>query len=81
MPTTATIRRKDRLTYAQAFDINGNTPPQAVELERSVLGALMLDQTALINAIETLHVDYFYRHVVCARDMERTARDNHRKRA
>ena len=60
MPTTATTRRKDRLTYAQAFDINGNTPPQAVELERSVLGALMLDQTALINAIETLHVDYFY---------------------
>ena len=28
-----------------------------------------------------LHVEYFYRHVVCARDMERTARDNHRKRA
>lgn len=49
------------MTYAQAFDINGNTPPQAVPLEESVLGALMLDQTALINAIETLHVEYFYK--------------------
>jgi len=61
MPTSATARRKDRLTYAQAFDINGNTPPQAIALEESVLGALMLDQTALINAIETLHVEYFYK--------------------
>ena len=51
MPTATATRRKDRLTYAQAFDINGNTPPQAVELEKSVLGALMLDQTALINAV------------------------------
>ena len=61
MPTTTATRRKDRLTYTQAFDINGNTPPQAIALEESVLGALMLDQTALINAIETLHVEYFYK--------------------
>ena len=54
-------RRKDRITYAQAFDINGNTPPQAIALEEGVLGALMLDQTALINVIETLHVEYFYK--------------------
>ncbi len=60
MPNTGT-RRKDRISYAQAFDLNGNTPPQAVALEEGVLGALMLDQTALINAIETLHVDYFYK--------------------
>ncbi len=49
------------MTYVQAFDINGNTPPQAVALEECVLGALMLDQAALINAIETLHVEYFYK--------------------
>ena len=49
------------MTYDQAFGINGNTPPQAVSLEESVLGALMLDQAALINAIETLHVEYFYK--------------------
>ncbi len=60
MPDTAT-RRKDRITYAQAFDLNGNTPPQAVALEESVLGALMLDQTALYNTIDSLHVEYFYK--------------------
>ncbi|MBR1783918.1 MAG: replicative DNA helicase [Bacteroidales bacterium] len=49
------------MTYEQAFSINSNTPPQAVSLEESVLGALMLDQTALLNAIETLHVEYFYK--------------------
>ena len=60
MPVTDT-RHKSRMTYDQAFGINGNTPPQAVSLEESVLGALMLDQAALINAIETLHVEYFYK--------------------
>ena len=53
--------RKNRMTYDQAFAINSNTPPQAVSLEESVLGSLMLDQAALINAIETLHVEYFYK--------------------
>ena len=49
------------MTYDQAFALNSNTPPQALNLEESVLGALMLDQAALINAIETLHVEYFYK--------------------
>ena len=49
------------MTYDQAFSLNSNTPPQAIALEEAVLGALMLDQAALINAIETLHVEYFYK--------------------
>ncbi len=49
------------MTYVQAFDLNGNTPPQAVALEESVLGALMLNPAALINSIDTLHVEYFYK--------------------
>ena len=49
------------MTYEQAFALNSNTPPQAVALEEGVLGALMLDQAALINAIETLHEEYFYK--------------------
>ena len=40
--------------------MNGMVQPQALELEESVLGALMLDQTALINTIEILHTEYFY---------------------
>ncbi len=53
-------RRKERISYESAFGMNGMTPPQAIELEESVLGALMLDQTALINTIEALHTEYFY---------------------
>ncbi len=55
-------RRKDRMSYAQVFDINsGNKPPQAPELEESVLGALMLDANALNTAIDILHEEYFYK--------------------
>ena len=60
MPVNDT-KHRNRMTYVQAFDLNGNTPPQAVALEESVLGALMLDQAALINSIDTLHVEYFYK--------------------
>ena len=57
-----TVRRKERMSYEQAFTINGgNKPPQAVELEESVLGALMLDANALNTAIELLHEEYFYK--------------------
>ena len=56
------VRRKERMSYEQAFNINGgNMPPQAVELEESVLGALMLDANALNTAIELLHEEYFYK--------------------
>lgn len=54
-------REKKRMSYEAAFDINGNTPPQATDLEASVLGALMLDQNALSTTIEILRVEYFYK--------------------
>ena len=56
-----TTRRKERMSYANAFQLNGRTPPQAVELEESVLGAMMLDQNALNNTIELLHEEFFYK--------------------
>lgn len=57
-----TVRRKERMSYEQAFNINGgNKPPQAVDLEEAVLGALMLDENALNTAIELLHEEYFYK--------------------
>ena len=56
------VRRKERMSYEQAFGLNGgNKPPQAPELEESVLGALMLDPNALNTAIELLHEEYFYK--------------------
>ena len=48
------------MSYEAAFALNGNTAPQAPDLEEAVLGALMLDQEALINSIELLHTEYFY---------------------
>ena len=49
------------MTYDSAFTLNGNTPPQNIEMEEAVLGALMLDQDALISCIESLHKEYFYK--------------------
>lgn len=49
------------MSYDAAFSLNGKTPPQAIELEESVLGALMLDQNALNSTIEILHPEYFYK--------------------
>lgn len=54
-------RRKERMSYRTAFDLNGNTPPQALDLEEAVLGALMLNSNALNATIETLHREYFYK--------------------
>ena len=57
-----TTRRKERMSYEQAFTINGgNKPPQATDLEEAVLGALMLDANALNTAIDLLHEEFFYK--------------------
>ncbi len=39
----------------------GKLPPQAIDLEEAVLGALMLEKDALTTVIEILQVDSFYR--------------------
>lgn len=39
----------------------GKVPPQALDLEQAVLGALMLDQNALTNAIDILKEEFFYK--------------------
>lgn len=49
------------MTYDMAFSLNGKVPPQAVELEETVLGALMLDENALSNTIEILRSEFFYK--------------------
>ena len=54
-------RKRERMTYDQAFSLNGHVPPQAIEMEESVLGSLMLDKVSLSNVIDLLHVEYFYK--------------------
>ncbi len=39
----------------------GKLPPQAVDLEEAVLGALMLDKNAVAEVIDLLHEDCFYK--------------------
>ena len=41
--------------------IDGKLPPQAIELEEAVLGALMLDNEALSDTIDILKSEYFYK--------------------
>ena len=54
-------RRQARLTHVQAGELNGMVPPQAVELEKGVLGALMLNQEALYGHIYDMHEGLFYK--------------------
>lgn len=54
-------RRQTRMTHIQVGEVNGMLPPQAVELEKSVLGALMLDQEALYGHIYDMHEGLFYK--------------------
>ncbi len=42
-------------------EVLGKIPPQAVDLEEAVLGALMLEKDALSNVIEILHPESFYK--------------------
>ena len=39
---------------------SGRIPPQAIEVEQSVLGAMLIEQTAIPRAIEILPPDAFY---------------------
>ncbi|MCC6837145.1 MAG: replicative DNA helicase, partial [Bacteroidia bacterium] len=58
------LNTRKRLTKTganqQLMDI-GKMPPQAVELEEAVLGALMLEKDALTNVIDILKAESFYK--------------------
>jgi replicative DNA helicase len=40
---------------------HGRVPPQAIDLEEAVLGAMMLEQNALTNVVDILKPDVFYK--------------------
>jgi len=48
------------LTEEKLFEIIGKTPPQALDLEESVLGALLLEKEALTEVIDLLKPESFY---------------------
>ncbi len=53
-------RKKTSHTHKQNFFEYGKIPPQAIDLEEAVLGALLLDQKALSETIDFLRSDMFY---------------------
>lgn len=59
---TATTHRSRRFPDAPAPQSVGyRLPPQAIEAEESVLGAILLDNDAMIKVADVLQVDDFYR--------------------
>lgn len=45
----------------QAIGEMGKLPPQAVEVEEAVLGAMLLERSAVNDAIDILHAESFYK--------------------
>lgn len=59
---SANINRNQReLSRDEAFRINGKVPSQLVEIEESVLGAMIIDNDALVNNIDRIMPEYFYK--------------------
>jgi replicative DNA helicase len=56
-----TRRRSNQSPSADAFFEHGKIPPQAVDLEEAVLGAMMLESDKLAEVIEILKPDVFYK--------------------
>ncbi|MBT3301156.1 MAG: replicative DNA helicase [Bacteroidetes bacterium] len=56
----ASIRKKVPQSMGQMVEF-GKLPPQAVHIEEAVLGALMLEKDALIDVLDMLNADVFYR--------------------
>ncbi|MEZ5145562.1 MAG: replicative DNA helicase [Bacteroidales bacterium] len=56
-----TKNRIQKNNLQMAFSEHGRVPPQAVDLEEAVLGALMLEQNALTAVVDILKPDVFYK--------------------
>ncbi len=52
--------RPVRNSGRQMLEKSGRVPPQAIEVEQSVLGAMLIEKTAIPRAIEILAPDAFY---------------------
>ena len=50
-----------KLKATSTSKVDGKLQPQAIELEKAVLGALMIDNESLSDAIDSLHEEYFYK--------------------
>lgn len=60
-PTLRDNRQIKRITDKTPFIEAGKIPPQAMDLEEAVLGAIMLEKTALSEVADFLKADCFYK--------------------
>ncbi|MBE5033542.1 replicative DNA helicase [Gallalistipes aquisgranensis] len=61
MAKNYTPSQRNRESYAALTETGANVPPQAVELEEAVLGALMLEKDAVIAVQEFVVPEAFYK--------------------
>lgn len=59
--TLPTGRFRKKPSFENPTNYLGKVPPQAIELEEAVLGALMLEKDALTSVIDILKVESFYK--------------------
>ena len=52
--------KNNKEAYVELAEVDGIAPPQSIELEQAVLGAVMLEKDAIIDVQEYLSVDTFY---------------------
>ena len=55
-----TFRKSKKNLYPIDFE-HGKIPPQAIELEEAVIGALMIDNEALTTIIDIISAESFYK--------------------
>ena len=69
--------KNNREAYEALAEVSGLVPPQALELEEVVLGALMLEKDSIIAVQEYLSADAFYNdtHKTIYRAIEDLARE------
>ncbi|MGB2015623.1 MAG: replicative DNA helicase, partial [Flavobacteriales bacterium] len=59
--SVARVRPRGNTNQALSPDVLGKLQPQALELEEAVLGAMMMEQTAVNSVIDVLKPESFYR--------------------
>ena len=78
MAKSYTPSQNNRQAYENLSENAGMLPPQAVELEEAVLGALMLEGDSITTVQEFLTADAFYldTHKTIFRAMEELCAEN-----
>ncbi len=55
--------QRNRESYEKMVEEGGLVPPQAIELEEAILGALMLERDSIVAVQEYLTADAFYKDI------------------